>query len=103
MEIRTIGQFFRYFGNVRERTMRVARCIPPDKIDWTYARAKFTLGDLLRHLGVAERYMWAENVQEASGSLHDARKRAGGRLRQCDGVYRTLARGIDGNSRPTHR
>jgi len=33
MEIRTIGQFFHYFDNVRERTMRVARCIPPDKID----------------------------------------------------------------------
>jgi hypothetical protein len=63
MEIRTIGQFFHYFGNVREPTMRVARCIPPDKIDWTYAPAKFTLGDLLRHLAVAERYMWAENVQ----------------------------------------
>ena len=42
--------------------MRVARCIPPDKID-CYAPAKFTLGDLLRHLAVAERYMWAKNVQ----------------------------------------
>ena len=62
MEIRTIGQFFRYFGNVREHTMRVARCIPPDKIDWIYAPAKFTLGDLLRHLVVTERYMFAENV-----------------------------------------
>jgi uncharacterized damage-inducible protein DinB len=63
MEIRTIQPFLHYFGNVRERTMRVARCIPPDKIEWTYASGKFTLGDLLRHLAVAERYMWAENVQ----------------------------------------
>jgi uncharacterized damage-inducible protein DinB len=63
MEIRTISPFLHYFGNVRERTMRVARCIPPDKIDWTCAPAKFTLGDLLRHLAVMERYMWAENVQ----------------------------------------
>ena len=63
MEIRTISPFLHYFGNVRERTMRVARCIPPDKIDWTCAPAKFTLGDLLRHLAVTERYMWAENVQ----------------------------------------
>jgi hypothetical protein len=39
MEIPTIGQFFHYFGNVREPTMRVARCIPPDKIDWTYVLA----------------------------------------------------------------
>jgi uncharacterized damage-inducible protein DinB len=63
MEIRTIQPFLHYFGTVRERTMRVARCIPPDKIEWTYAPGKFTLGDILRHLAVAERYLWAENVQ----------------------------------------
>jgi uncharacterized damage-inducible protein DinB len=63
MEIRTIQPFLQYFGNVRDRTVRVARCIPPDKLDWTYAPGKFTFGDLLRHLAVAERYMWAENIQ----------------------------------------
>ncbi len=63
MEIRTIQPFLQYFGNVRERTMRVARCIPPDKLDWAYAPGKFTLGDLLRHLAVTERYLWAETVQ----------------------------------------
>jgi uncharacterized damage-inducible protein DinB len=64
MEIRTIQPFLQYFGNVRERTMRVARCIPPDKLDWTYTSGKFTFGDILRHLAVAERYMWAENVHD---------------------------------------
>ena len=68
MEITTISPFLKYFDNVRERTMRVARCIPPDKIDWTYAPGKFTLGDLLRHIAVTERYMFAENVQN-----HDSR------------------------------
>jgi uncharacterized damage-inducible protein DinB len=63
MEIKTIQPFLQYLGNVRERTMRVARCIPPDKIDWAHAPGKFTLGDILRHLAVAERYMWAETVQ----------------------------------------
>ena len=62
MEIRTIQPFLQYFGNVRERTMRVARCIPGDKLDWSYAPEKFTLGDLLRHIAVVERYMWAETV-----------------------------------------
>jgi hypothetical protein len=33
MEITTISPFLKYFDNVRERTMRVAGCIPPDKID----------------------------------------------------------------------
>jgi len=63
MEIQTIRQFLHYFNNVRERTMRVARCIPPDKLDWSYAPGKFTLGDLLRHLAVIERDMYAENMQ----------------------------------------
>jgi uncharacterized damage-inducible protein DinB len=63
MEIRTIEPFLKYFGNVRERTMRVARCIPTDGIDWTYAPGKFTLGDLVRHIAVAERFIWAETLR----------------------------------------
>jgi len=63
MEFRTIEPFLKYFGSVRERTMRVARCIPREKMEWTYAPGRFTLGDLLRHLALTERYMWGENVQ----------------------------------------
>jgi uncharacterized damage-inducible protein DinB len=63
MEIQTIKPFLHYFGTVRERTMRVARCVLPDKLDWTYAPGKFTLGDLLRHIAVTERYLWGENLQ----------------------------------------
>jgi uncharacterized damage-inducible protein DinB len=63
MEIHTIRPFLQYFGNVRERTMRVARVIPAEKIDWTCAPGKFTFGDLLRHIAVTERYLFAESVQ----------------------------------------
>ena len=63
MEIRTIQPFLQYFGNIRDRTMRVARSVPADKIDWSYAPGKFTLGDLLRHIAVTERYLFAENIQ----------------------------------------
>lgn len=63
MEIRTIQPFLQYFENVRERTLRVARCIPRDKIEWSYAPGKFTLGDLVRHIAVAERYLFAETIQ----------------------------------------
>lgn len=37
MEIRTIKPFLKYFDSVRERTMRVTRLIPLDKLDWTCA------------------------------------------------------------------
>lgn len=51
-----------YIERVRHRTMRVIRCIPPDRLEWTYREGKFTLGDLVRHLGAIERWMFAENV-----------------------------------------
>ncbi len=63
MEITTIESFLPYYNNVRERTTRVARVIPSDKLEWTYAAGKFTLGDLLRHIAAVERYLWAEVVQ----------------------------------------
>ena len=55
--------FVQYIDRVRDRTMRVSACVPPDKIEWTYQEGKFTLGDLLRHLGAIERWMFAENAQ----------------------------------------
>jgi len=52
-----------YFDRIRERTMRVVACVPPDRIDWTYKEGKFTFGDLMRHLASIERWMFAENAQ----------------------------------------
>ena len=63
MEIISIEPFLKYFSGIRERTMRVARLAPPDKMDWSCAAGKFTMGDLLRHIAVTERYMWGETVQ----------------------------------------
>jgi uncharacterized damage-inducible protein DinB len=61
MEIRSVQPFLQHFGNVPERTMRVV--FRPDKVDWTYAAGKFTLGDLLRHIAITERDLFAENIQ----------------------------------------
>jgi uncharacterized damage-inducible protein DinB len=63
MEIQTIDSFLEYLDKVHQRTLRVVRCIPPDKLDWSYAPGKFTLGDLVRHIACIERHMYAENVQ----------------------------------------
>ena len=63
MEITTVQSFLDYHTKIRLRTMRVIRCIPADKIEWTYQEEKFTLGDLIRHIATIERYMYAETVQ----------------------------------------
>ena len=63
MEIESVESFLECFEKIRERTLRVVRCIPPEKLEWTYQPGKFTLGDLVRHLAAIERYMYAENAQ----------------------------------------
>jgi uncharacterized damage-inducible protein DinB len=60
MEITSIGPFLSYFEKVRERTMRVIGCIPPERLEWSYGPGKFTLGDLARHIATTERYVFAE-------------------------------------------
>ncbi len=58
-----LDSFLDYFDKVRERTNRVIACIPPDRLEWTYKPGRFTFGDIVRHLGTIERYMYAENAQ----------------------------------------
>jgi uncharacterized damage-inducible protein DinB len=55
--------FLDYFEKVRGRTKRVIACIPADRLEWAYKSGRFTFGDLIRHLGAIERYMYAENAQ----------------------------------------
>jgi uncharacterized damage-inducible protein DinB len=63
MEIVEPAEFLRYHARIRERTRRVATLIPRDAVEWTHQAGKFTLGDLVRHLGAIERYMFAENAR----------------------------------------
>src|SRR5262245_53164890 len=57
-----LDEFLAHFEKVRQRTRRVAECIPADRIDWAYKPGAFSLGDLVRHIAVTERYIWAETV-----------------------------------------
>lgn len=51
-----------YVDRIRERTMRLVACVPPERIDWTFKEGKFTFGDVMRHLASIERWMFAENA-----------------------------------------
>jgi uncharacterized damage-inducible protein DinB len=62
MEIRTIEPFLDYYARIRERTRRVVALIPPDRLEWAPREGAWTFGDLVRHLGAIERWMFAENV-----------------------------------------
>ncbi len=63
MQTQELDIFLDYLDKVQQRTMRVVRCIPPDELDWSYRDGKFTLGDLVRHMGAIERYMFGETIQ----------------------------------------
>jgi uncharacterized damage-inducible protein DinB len=60
MELRSVAPFLDYFKKIRERTMRLVACIPPDQIEWRAAPNKFSLGDLARHIASTERYVFVE-------------------------------------------
>jgi uncharacterized damage-inducible protein DinB len=62
MEILNIESFVPYFETIRERTLRVLRAVPPEKLEWRHADDVFSCGDLARHIAAVERYTFAENV-----------------------------------------
>src|SRR5579862_3113769 len=62
MEIRAIESFLLYFETIRERTLRVLRAVPPEKLEWCHTPDVFSCGDLARHIAAVERYTFAENV-----------------------------------------
>lgn len=63
MQINNIESFLGYYSKIKNRTQRLFEYIPHDKIEWTYQKGKFTIGDIIRHLANIERYMYAETVQ----------------------------------------
>ena len=62
MEIRDIGSFLTYFETIRERTLRVVRVVPAEKLEWRHAGDVFSSGDLARHIAAVERYTFVEGV-----------------------------------------
>jgi len=62
MEIRDIESFLAYFETIRERTLRVVRAVPPEKLEWRHADDVFSCGDLARHIAAVERYTFTENA-----------------------------------------
>jgi uncharacterized damage-inducible protein DinB len=63
MENTDLAAFLDYFEKVHKRTMRVVRCVPPEKVDWSFREGKFTVGDLGRHIATTNRYLFAETLQ----------------------------------------
>lgn len=52
--ISDLAAFSDYFERVYQRTVAVARAVPPDRIDWAPAPGELSCGELIRHLGAAE-------------------------------------------------
>lgn len=64
MEFSDTKTFLNYYTKIKNRTRRLFEYIPAEKIEWTYQKGKFTIGDIIRHLANIERMMYAENIQQ---------------------------------------
>ena len=63
MEINDIESFLTYYARIKDRTRVLIGAVPAKHIEWTYQTGKFTIGDIIRHLALTERWMYVENVQ----------------------------------------
>lgn len=55
--------FVEYWRGIRQRTRRLLPLVPEGRLEWAPGPDRWTFGDLFRHLGGIERWMYAENVQ----------------------------------------
>ena len=62
MIINDISDFLPYYDRAKARTRRLLDLIPEDRLEWSPKPGDFTLGDLVRHLALLERQMFAENA-----------------------------------------
>ncbi|MGE0551918.1 MAG: DinB family protein [Gemmatimonadales bacterium] len=54
--------FAAYWRGFRRRTRRLLPLVPEERIEWSPGPGRWSFGDLFRHLGALERWMYAENV-----------------------------------------
>jgi uncharacterized damage-inducible protein DinB len=106
-----IEEFLQYFANLRRRTMNYLRTVPPGALDYAPKEGEFRLGEIIRHLGAAERMFTAvvagepwqypghspdgeESLEAALLSLETAHE-------ECTGRLRALGDAVLSQKRPT--
>ncbi len=80
--IQSVSAFINYFGSVRRRTLNYVNTVPTDKIDWSPKAGELTCGDIVRHMGSAEKmfsnvalgrdWHYYGHEQELGSQLEDA-------------------------------
>lgn len=62
MDVTSTDHFTRYWRGIHKRSRRVISCIPPEHVDWAPREGMWSIGGLVRHLAVIERYMFVETA-----------------------------------------
>lgn len=53
-------EFAQYWRRIRGRTVAVVDRIPGDRLDWSPGHDAMTIGDIVRHLSLTERWLFVE-------------------------------------------
>lgn len=54
--------FLNQYQAIRKRTFRLLEVAPPDQLDFSYKKGKFSIADQIRHIAAIERHMFAETL-----------------------------------------
>jgi|SRR5579864_8372699 uncharacterized damage-inducible protein DinB len=92
MQPENLKTFLDYFDKVHQRTIRVARCAPAEKLDWSFREGSFTLGDLLRHTATMKRQMFIETYAGRDNRYTGCGKEFGATYEEVLGLMEKLQR-----------
>lgn len=85
-----VEEFLSYFSKVHKRTQALVGLLPADRLDWTYKSGKFSLGDLVRHIALTERYLFISVAQGNRPAYRGCGKEFGASLDEVKNLYNSL-------------
>jgi uncharacterized damage-inducible protein DinB len=66
MEITSGAGFAKFMGNLRKRTLDVAKAIPPDKEQWRLTEDSWSPIEVLAHIGSIEHALWGATLRSGA-------------------------------------
>lgn len=86
----SVDEFLSYFSKVHKRTQAIVNLLPADRLDWTYKPGKFSVGDLVRHIALTERYLFIPVAQGNPPAYRGCGSEFGATLDEIKNQYTTL-------------
>lgn len=88
--ISAVEEFLSYFSKVHKRTQALVNLLPPEHLNWSCQPGKFSLGDLVRHIALTERYLFLPVAEGKRPAYRGCGTEFGASLAEIQSLYNAL-------------